>query len=74
MPGMTNGKRPSLSETERRELCKKIEQWIEAEGSVPPVRKIGEQFDISPTTAWRIVQMLEWKADGHHWVRVNKGE
>ena len=67
MSRMSNGKRPSLSETEYRELCGKIGEWIEADGSVPPIRKIGERFDISPTIAWRIVQSLGWKANGHRW-------
>jgi hypothetical protein len=58
--------RLTLAEYDR--LNKQIAAWIKKNGYVPPVRDLGEIFECSPVTAWRIVKSLGWEAKGHRWV------
>jgi len=64
--------RLTLAEYDR--LCKQIAAWIKKNGYVPPVRDLGEMFECSPVTAWRIVRSQGWIAKGHHWEEVQQGK
>jgi hypothetical protein len=63
-----------LTLAEYDHLCKQIAAWIKKNGYVPPVRDLGEIFECSPVTAWRIVRSQGWEAKGHRWVSKKKTE
>jgi hypothetical protein len=68
----TNVSMSRLTLAEYDRLCQEIAAWIKKNGYVPPVRDLGEMFECSPVTAWRIVRSQGWEAKGHRWVSKKK--
>ncbi|HXF85493.1 MAG TPA: hypothetical protein VNK49_08890 [Anaerolineales bacterium] len=60
---------PRQTRDEIEVLREKIREFIERNGYVPSVREAAEMFNCAPTTAWRIIRSLGWKARGHRWVK-----